>query len=340
MARDLFNWESRSVGVHLRQPPNRQVAVVSERSAIRTSAVRLFAAVSVLIVAVAGARFAAPRVLARIFRVRRAGIDLGPDDFGVIAEDVTILESNGRLLKGWFAAGPVDDRPRPAVLVIHGWNSAASLMLPIAPLVHAAGMHALFLDACCHGRSDEDRFASMPRFAEDIEAGLRWLRADSRVDPECVTLVGHSVGAGAALLVASRDPRVAAVVSIAAMAHPGTFMREIMRARGMPTPVITLVLREIERAIGLPFDTFAPVSTIARIRVPVLLIHGGRDDVVPPADATLLERASEGRAQLLILPEATHASMEAFLLAAPAITDFITNGERGCPKPRFTDQWS
>jgi pimeloyl-ACP methyl ester carboxylesterase len=247
MARDLFNWESRSVGVHLRQPPNRQVAVVSERSAIRTSAVRLFAAVSVLSVAVAGARFAAPRVLARIFRVRRAGIDLGPADFGVIAEDVTILESNGRLLKGWFAAGPVGDRPRPAVLVIHGWNSAASLMLPIAPLVHAAGMHALFLDACCHGRSDEDRFASMPRFAEDIEAGLRWLRADSRVDPECVTLVGHSVGAGAALLVASRDPRVAAVVSIAAMAHPGTFMREIMHARGMPTPVITLVLRDRAR---------------------------------------------------------------------------------------------
>ena len=44
-----------------------------------------------------------------------------------------------------FVASPGDDRPRPAVLVIHGWNSAASLMLPIASLVHAAGAHAFFM---------------------------------------------------------------------------------------------------------------------------------------------------------------------------------------------------
>lgn len=188
---------------------------------IRNCAVRLLVAVGVMTVAVVAARFAVPRVLARVFRVRRAGLDLGPGDFGLVAEDVTIAGSNGRMLKGWFAACRLDDQPRPAVLVIHGWNSAASLMLPIAPLVHAAGMHVLFLDACCHGRSDADRYASMPRFADDVEAGIRWLRADRRVEPGCVTLVGHSVGAGAALLVASRDPRVAAVVSIAAMAHPG-----------------------------------------------------------------------------------------------------------------------
>ena len=298
---------------------------------IQNFAVRLCAALGVMSVAVIAARFAAPRVLARVFRVRRAGLDLGPGDFGLVAEDVTIAGSNGRRLKGWFAACPVNDQPRPAVLVIHGWNSAASLMLPIAPLVHAAaGMHVLFLDACCHGRSDEDRYASMPRFADDIEAGIRWLRADRRVEPGCVTLVGHSVGAGAALLVASRDPLVAGVVSIAAMAHPATFMRAAMRARAIPAPVIALVLREIERAIGLPFDAFAPVSTIARIRAPVLLVHGGRDDEVPTSDATLLERASEGRAQLLVVPEATHASMQAFLGAAPAITAFIANVERGC----------
>ena len=273
---------------------------------------------------------ATPRVLARIFRVRRIAVDLGPADFELIAEDVSIPGPNDRTLKGWFVACQTDDRPRPGVLVIHGWNGAASWMLPIAPLLRAAGMHALFLDARCHGRSDDDRFASMPRFAEDIEAGLRWLRADRRVEPECVALVGHSVGAGAALLVASRDARVAAVVSIAAMAHPGTFMRAVMRGRGMPTPVISLVLRGIERAIGLPFEAFAPVATIARLRVPVLLIHGGRDEVVPPADATLLERASRGRAQLLILPEATHASMEAFLPGAPAIVAFLLDAQRRC----------
>ena len=156
-------------------------------------------------------------------------------------------------------------------------------------------------------------------------------RADPRVECECVALVGHSVGAGAALLVASRGARIAAVVSIVVMCHSGTFMRAAMRARGIPRPVISLVCRGIECTIGLPFDEFAPVSTIARLRVPVSLIHGGRDEVVAPTDAILLERASRGRAQLLILPEATHASMEAFFPAAPAIIAFLLDAPHRCP---------
>jgi pimeloyl-ACP methyl ester carboxylesterase len=290
----------------------------------------LLAGVAVIAVLVVGLRRAVPLVLTRFFRVQRVGLELRPSDFGLDAEDVTITGPNHRALRGWFVACLGDDRPRPAVLVIHGWNSAASLMLPIASLVHAAGAHAFFLDARCHGRSDDDRFASMPHFAEDIDAGLQWLRADARVMPGCVVLLGHSVGAGASLLAASRDPRVAAVVSIAAMAHPGTLMRANMRAYGIPASLITLVLREIERTVGLPFDTFAPISTISRIRAPVLLVHGGRDKVVPPTDATRLARASAGRARLLVVPEADHASLDAFLLAAPGVTSFIDDVLRDC----------
>jgi pimeloyl-ACP methyl ester carboxylesterase len=288
-----------------------------------TRTVRLLATISVAAVLATGLRRAVPRVLARFFRVRRVGLELGPPEFGLHAEDVTVPGPNDRALKGWFVPCPRADRPRPAVLVIHGWNSAASLMLPVASLVHDAGAHALFLDARCHGRSDEDGFASMPRFADDVDAGLRWLRDDPRVEPARVVLLGHSVGAGASLLAASRDHGVAAVVSIAAMAHPGSLMRANMRVRGVPDPVTTLVLREIERAVGLPFDAFAPISTISRVRAPVLLVHGGRDEVVPPSDAARLEEASSGRARLLVIDDAGHASLEAFLLAAPAVTSFI-----------------
>jgi pimeloyl-ACP methyl ester carboxylesterase len=294
---------------------------------IRRAALWLLAGLGV-VTAVAAARRGVPRILARIFQVRRAGLELSPDDLGLVAQDITIAGPNGATLRGWFAACPGNDSPRPAVLVIHGWNGAASLMLPIAPAIHAAGAHAFFLDARCHGRSDDDRFASMPRFAEDIEAGLRWLRGDPRVEPACAVLLGHSVGAGAALLVASRDPQVAAVVSIAAMAHPGTLMAAAMREHGVPAWVVGVVLREIERTVGLEFDTFAPVSTIAQVHAPVLLVHGERDEVVPSSDARRLEDASEGRARLLVLPEAAHASMDAFVSAAPTVTAFIASAAR------------
>jgi uncharacterized protein len=291
-------------------------------------AVRLLVVVAVVASLAVGVRRAAPNALARFFRIQRTGLDNGPSDLGLQAEDATIAGPNGCTLKGWFVACPGDDRPRPAVLVIHGWNGAASLMLPVASLAHDAGAHAMFIDARGHGRSDDDRFSSMPRFAEDIDAGLRWLRDDVRVQPGRVVLLGHSVGAGASLLVASRDLQIAAVVSIAAMAHPGTLMRAKMRARGMPSPVVTAILRQIELAIGLRFDTFAPISTIGRVNAPVLIVHGGRDDVVSPSDATRLAQASAGRARLLIVPEAGHASLDAFLQAAPAVISFIRDAAR------------
>ena len=62
-------------------------------------------------------------------------------------------------------------------------------------------------------------------------------------------VLGHSVGAGAALLVASRQPGLRAVVSIAAFAHPARMMRRWLAAKRIPYhPFGALILagREIQ----------------------------------------------------------------------------------------------
>jgi pimeloyl-ACP methyl ester carboxylesterase len=86
--------------------------------------------------------------------------------------------------------------------------------------LHAAGFAVLLIDARCHGRSDDEAFTSMPRFAEDIAAGLAWLRLQPEIAGDRLALLGHSVGAAAALLHACRHHDVRAVVSLSAFAHP------------------------------------------------------------------------------------------------------------------------
>ena len=88
------------------------------------------------------------------------------------------------------------------------------------PPLHAGGYSVLLIDARNHGNSDADSFSSMPRFAEDLEAAFAWLASRPRIEAARIAVLGHSVGAAAALLAASREPRIAAVVSIAAFAHP------------------------------------------------------------------------------------------------------------------------
>ena len=223
---------------------------------------------------------------------------------GLSWREVRLPTANGKNLYGWFIAA---GQRRPALVVMHGWGGNAEMMLPLAAPLQAAGYALLLLDARCHGQSDGDSFASLPRFAEDIEAGLRWLAVQPEVDPQALGVVGHSVGAGAALLAASRQPTVRAVVSLAAFAHPATMMRRWLATLHIPYwPLGAYILAYVQRVIGHRFDAIAPCRTIARIACPVLLVHGLADETVPVAEARQIHAARASDAVELLLVPGSH----------------------------------
>ncbi|PWV75320.1 alpha/beta hydrolase [Halomonas sp. A11-A] len=169
----------------------------------------------------------------------------------------------------------------------------------------------------------------MPRFAEDTDAAVAWLRARPGMAQAPVVLLGHSVGAAAVLLAASRRDDIAAVVSLSAFAHPDGMMRRWLKEKGLPFfPLGWYVLRYVERVIGHRFAAIAPVTTLPRVGCPVLLVHGLDDSVIPPEDAERLH-ASRGATptRLHLLPgdhdlsrhiEAELPALLAFLEAALA----------------------
>lgn len=238
----------------------------------------------------------------------------------------------GRRLAAWLAL-PEEVSPAgaPAVLAMHGWGANASMMgAVVAPLVDA-GLAVLLLDARCHGESDDESFTSLPRFAEDIEAGLRWLRERRDIDSARMALLGHSVGAAAALLQASRcsaELPVRAVVSVSAFAHPHEVMRRWLAEHRLPYTVIGwYVLRYVQRVIGARFDDIAPIHTVARVTCPVLLVHG-RDDLIVPLDDALRLRRSAHKAELLVV-EGDHDLRETLAPHAPEIVEFLRRSLAG-----------
>lgn len=240
-----------------------------------------------------------------------------PDD----ATDAEIPAVDGTALRGWLREAQ-SGRTGPAALVIHGWGGTANDMLPVSEVLLGLGMHVLLLDARGHGRSDDCAVCSMPSFADDVRAGLAWMRSAPQVDSSRILLVGHSVGAGACLFVASEDTEIAAVISLASMADPSAFMAQRLD-RYMPRAMTKLVLRYVEHTIRHRFTEFAPVSTIARIKTPVLLLHGRRDSTVPVSDAYLLrERASSG-ATLVVVPDGDHFSIDSLETTRTDLIHFL-----------------
>ena len=254
-----------------------------------------------------------------------------PADLGLHAQAVWLPGPGGARLFAWYLPAPTAATAPatapaavPAAVLMHGWGGNASHLLPAARALHGAGYAVLLPEARNHGRSSRSDHSSLPRFAQDLDAALDWLGAQPGVDAARLVALGHSVGAAATLLVASRRPGLAAAVSVSSFAHPEWVMRRWLAARRVPYwPLGWLVNRYVERVIGARFARIAPVATLSQARCPVLLLHGAQDATVPLADAQALW-ASRGpaRAQWRVF-DGAHEGFADAAQAEAAVLDFL-----------------
>ena len=276
----------------------------------------------------AGLRWAIHRSLApdRIIESRT------PAAVGLLHQDVRIPTENGKSLFAWFIPASGEELPgqSPAVVLLHGWGGNAETLLPLAQPLHAAGFSLLFVDARCHGQSEEDSFASMPRFAEDLGHAVAWLQQRGDIKQEAISAIGHSVGAGAVLLSAAWANNLAAVVSIAAFTHPVAMMRRWFGEKRIPyRPIGWLMLRYVEWVIGHRFDDIAPVNTIRRVHCPVLLVHGAEDTTVPVSEAYAIHANRSGDQVKLKIVAGSHDDYTDLDKELPVLVAFLAQSAAG-----------
>ncbi|MDR9499916.1 MAG: alpha/beta fold hydrolase [Hydrogenovibrio sp.] len=257
------------------------------------------------------------------FRAPRVPNKRTPKDFDMVYDDLTVEGRDGYCLSAWWI--PAREPSKVTVIMIHGWGANKSLMLPLAEPLHQRGMQVLMVDAHNHGDSDRRGVSTMPKFAEDLNSSVAWLRTEKPHAGKKIILLGHSVGAAAALLAASKDEQVKAVISLASFAHPTWVMqRQLARLSWIPG-LVWLVTRYVQWVIGHHLDDIAPLNSLKRLRCPTLLIHGDQDQVVPLTDHKQLCQAAgdDQFIQCVTLAETDHASIEKIKYHFEEIDRFI-----------------
>ena len=116
----------------------------------------------------------------------------------------------------FFEAPPRDARP-PVVVLAHGMSSDRANLSGLARRLAGAGIAVLTLDLRGHGANRNPfpgGWARADALAPDFAAAVDFLRTSPLVDGSHIALMGHSMGAGAALDFATRDSGLDAVVAI------------------------------------------------------------------------------------------------------------------------------
>ena len=232
---------------------------------------------------------------------RRAGIPRprppihDPGDLGLPFE-ATAVECDGTRLPAWWipARGGL---PGPAVLLVHGWESARDRTLPNAQVLHAAGFHVLTFDVRGHGANDREELpVTTGEFAADTVAGVGALL--ERPEVTAVGVLGHSMGGAGALLAAAADARIAALVSVSTPAGPYRLTRHTFRLAHLPIPdpvaypLAWLTTHVFLRPRGHSVGAVSATRAVRTYLGPLLLIHGTNDDVVPTANVLRLLRVA------------------------------------------------
>jgi uncharacterized protein len=261
-----------------------------------------------------------PILLHWVYRAPRVVEAATPEGHGLPYTEHRLTGVKGKHLFAWLI--PAHDSRRTLVIV-HGWGANAEMMLPLAQPFHDAGINVLLYDARNHGSSDSDSFSSLPRFAEDLDSALDWIK--QRHPDHRLLLLGHSIGAAAAILSASRRDDIDLLIGLSGFAHPNLVLNRHLDRPWLPRWLRPLIMNYIQWVIGFRFDDIAPMNRIPLVHCPVLLAHGSEDHVVPISDMRLIEAnaGNERPVRVLAVEKADHDSVELFQHHAGELIEFI-----------------
>lgn len=205
-----------------------------------------------------------------------------PASLGAPYEEVTI-PSRGRRLDGYLVRAPAACKDAPAILIFHGFNETISKWAQAQKLLYDHCVSSLVFDPS--GSGDSSKGASLEHLAEDTVSAYAYAQTTFPA-PTRLYLLGHSMG-DAVMLQAEPgfDPQPRGII----VANGFSSLHDFYAARGVSGLMLA----------AMP-DWWDNTRAIARVRVPVLMIHSDADKLIPTQQAQRVFDAANAPKQLVI----------------------------------------
>jgi len=202
-----------------------------------------------------------------------------PEEWGMPFESVYFDTADGVRLHGWFVPGD----NRVTLLWCHGNAGNISDRLHNMKLLHERlGVSIFIFDYRGYGRSQG--MPSEEGSYRDAQAALAYLHSRPDVDNEAVVIFGRSLGGAVAVDLASKYPCLGLILE-------STF---------------TSLVDIFEMPPTIPPIKYDSLAKIKRVRAPLLMLHGNRDEVVPFESGYMLYKAANQPKKFCAIDGAGH----------------------------------
>lgn len=222
------------------------------------------------------------------------------------AHDVYVDSHDGLRLHGiWIPA----ENPKGTMLLAHGYRSTKLLDFGIAfAFYHALGMNLLVPDQRSHGQS-EGRYITFG--VKECEDMLTWIRYHNQhLGGGQMILSGLSMGASTVMYLADRALpwNVKGIIADCGFSSPcdiiSTVFRKVTHLPAAPSIWVADLCAKL--FAGFSLREKSSLDCLRNNTVPVLLIHGTKDNFVPCEMTKRAYEACDGMKKLLLVEGAGH----------------------------------
>jgi hypothetical protein len=246
---------------------------------------RIFIAVAILF-GLATAGCGALALSANSFIYHPSTAVVAPNLPGVAAEH--IRTSDGQTLVAWYSPPP---RGGPIFLFFDGNGGRPQVWGGRWRRIQEGG--AGFLAVYYRGYSGSTGAPTEAGLHEDARAGYDWLIAHGYT-PQDIVIHGFSLGTGVAVQLAAERPARALILEA-----PFTSINDVASEHA---PMFA-------SASSVITDRFASCDWIARVHMPLLIVHGDHDSVVPFGEGERLYTLANEPKQFVRMPGSDHATL-------------------------------
>lgn len=242
---------------------------------------------------------------------QRRALHTTPATAGLSYEDIEFpSRHDGIRLKGWLIKG---NGNKQTIIFAHGYGrNRLQDDVPLLPLVQALvarDINVVMFDFRNSGES-EGHITSVGFYeVDDLLGAVDFVESRSDVNHR-ITVYGFSMGASTAILAATKEPRIAAVIGDAPFADLHTYLCDNLSVwSNLPkVPFNYTILSVIPMLTGLKTEEVSPLQEMNKLGGrPLLLIHGEADVDIPASHSLVLQQRY-ANTQLVLVPKAGHVA--------------------------------